>query len=257
MSEKLHIALTNDDGIQAIGLRALYSALLKAGHRVSVIAPVSEQSAVGHALTIFNPLRLKLFDEQNFKGYGVYGTPSDCVKLGMIELLKNDRPNLMLSGINAGANVGPDILYSGTVAAATEAAHLGFSAMAVSFDSYKPADLTAHADYAVKVMEQIDWSALPGRSVINLNLPNLSVDNFKGLAVCPQTSALWSDEYKERHDPRGNSYWWMEGIMPESEVEQYSDRGMLWQGYATITPLKFEFTDHASMNILNGLQIKI
>lgn len=255
MSKKLHIALSNDDGIHAFGLRFLYKALIKAGHRISVFAPVTEQSAVGHSLTIFAPLRLKVFEDGDFKGSGIYGTPSDCVKLGLIELLKDDKPDILMSGINAGANVGPDIMYSGTVAAATEGAHLGFASMAVSFDSFKYTDLTEHADYAVAVMEQLDWSALPKRAVVNLNLPNRKVSEFKGLKVCPQTSALWHDEYKEKHDPRGNSYWWMEGVMPPEKVEENSDRALLWQGYATITPLKFEFTDYESMNILEKIKI--
>ena len=118
----MRIALTNDDGIHAVGLRAIYHALLAAGHQVDVVAPMTEQSAVGHAITILGPLRVRRIKECDFNGFGVYGTPADCVKLGIGELLPH-RPDLVVSGINAGANVGPDVLYSGTVAAATEAAH--------------------------------------------------------------------------------------------------------------------------------------
>lgn len=124
------IALTNDDGIHAVGLRAIYRALLEAGHDIRVIAPMTEQSAMGHAITIISPLRVKKIEEDSFTGFGIYGTPTDCVKLGISELL-DSKPDIVVSGINAGANVGPDILYSGTVAAATEAAHLGFPALAV------------------------------------------------------------------------------------------------------------------------------
>ena len=117
----MDILLTNDDGIRAVGLRALYSALTAAGHRVFVAAPMTEQSAVGHAVTISTPLRVKEFKENGFQGLGVYGTPADCVKLGISTLLE-EKPELVVSGINAGANVGVDIIYSGTVSAATEGA---------------------------------------------------------------------------------------------------------------------------------------
>ncbi|WP_072697109.1 5'/3'-nucleotidase SurE [Desulfovibrio litoralis] len=253
----MHVVLTNDDGIQAFGLRSFYHALISSGYRVTVIAPVTEQSAVGHALTVYNPLRLKYFDEQSFKGFGIYGTPSDCMKLGLIELLKNDKPDIVVSGINSGANVGPDILYSGTVAAATEAAHLGFPAVAVSFDSYNFFDVKQHANYAVNVINNIDTENFPDRLVLNLNLPNIPANEIKGLAVCPQTTALWADVYKERHDPRGNSYWWMEGHMPKDQVEEHSDRAMLWAGYATLTPLKFDFTNREAMSLCEELKEKI
>ena len=127
----MRILLTNDDGIQAVGLRALYKALVAAGHEVHVVAPITEQSAVGHAITLSAPLRVKEFREENFFGLGVSGTPADCVKLAISTLLK-EAPELVVSGINAGANVGVDIMYSGTVSAATEGALKGFPALAVS-----------------------------------------------------------------------------------------------------------------------------
>lgn len=245
----MRVALTNDDGIHAVGLRAIYAALREAGHDVHVIAPMSEQSAVGHAITILSPLRVKLVKENGFTGYGIYGTPTDCVKLGISELLQN-APDIVVSGINAGANVGPDILYSGTVAAATEAAHLGFPALAVSYDSFQATDLTEHARYAVDIMQRIPWEELPPRRVMNLNLPDRPVSEFQGLSLCPQTSAVWKDWYYRREDPRGRPYWWLDGDIPPEKVVPGSDKGLLSDGWATLTPLKFEFTDATTLEKL-------
>ncbi len=248
----MRVALTNDDGIHAIGLRAIYQALLDAGHEVHVIAPMTEQSAVGHAITISGPLRVKLLKEPGFSGYGIYGTPTDCVKLGIGELI-GKRPDIVVSGINAGANVGPDILYSGTVAAATEAAHLGFPALAVSYDSFAATDLSAHARYAVSIMERIPWQEVPQRRVMNLNLPHRSVEELQGLALCPQTSAIWRDWYHKREDPRGNPYWWLDGAIPPDRVTPGSDKGLLNEGWATLTPLRFEFTDASTLEKLRDI----
>ena len=248
----MRIALTNDDGIHAIGLRSIYRALLDAGHEAYVVAPMTEQSAVGHAVTIHGPLRVRRVNEEGFSGHGIYGTPTDCVKLGIGELLPN-RPDLVVSGINAGANVGPDILYSGTVAAATEGAHLGFPALAVSYDSFTASDLNEHARYAVALMERIPWAEIGPRRVMNLNLPARPVKDFKGLRLCPQTSAVWKDWYYRREDPRGNPYWWLDGTIPPEDVTPDSDKGLLTEGWVTLTPLKFEFTDTHTLEKLQTL----
>ena len=246
----MYIVLTNDDGIQAPGLRALYRALLDAGHTVSTIAPVTEQSAVGHALTIALPLRVKEFSEPDFQGKGVFGTPVDCVKLGLSELVK-EKPDMVISGINAGANVGPDILYSGTVAAASEAARQGFPAMAVSYDSFARRDLSEHAAFAARLLERIPWSDLPKGCALNLNFPDMPVDRTKGLVLCPQTKANWHDWYVEGHDPRGASHWWLDGDLPADQIEPESDRAMIDKGYISLTPLKFEVTDERTLRMLS------
>ena len=246
----MRILLTNDDGIHAFGLRALYAALVGAGHEVLVFAPMTEQSAVGHSITINAPLRVKHLKESGFEGTGVFGTPTDCVKLAVSALMK-DAPDLVVSGINAGANVGPDVLYSGTVAAATEGAHLGFPALAVSYDSFaQGVDLSGHAEFALSVLERINWQSIPARRVVNLNLPAIGVHKFKGLRVCPQTAAVWNDWYDVHKDPRGNPFWWLDGqILPE-HVAEGTDKDLLGRGYATLTPLRFDFTDKETLVIL-------
>ena len=249
----MKILLTNDDGIQAVGLRALYHALLEAGHDVRVVAPVTEMSAVGHAVTLAAPLRVKTFDEKLFRGQGVSGTPVDCVKLGLATLLDSP-PDIVVSGINAGANVGVDILYSGTVSAATEGALMGLPAMAVSYDSFSPADLSGQARYTAGLIARMDWSVVPRQCVLNLNFPHMPVEESLGLRVCPQTRAAYDDWYDERVDPRGRKYYWLTGVIPPGRVSPGKDRALLTQGYITLTPLRFDFTDTQTMERLAGLE---
>ena len=249
----MDILLTNDDGIRAVGLRALHAALVEAGHTVHVVAPMTEQSAVGHSLTVFMPLRAKRLQEYDFEGLGVHGTPTDCVKLALSRILPKP-PDMVISGINAGANVGPDILYSGTVAAATEAAHSGFPAVAVSYDNFTPADAMSQARHAVRLATRIQWSTLPPRCVVNINYPNCPAEAARGVRVCPQTRAVWEDGYTECLDPRGNKYWWLTGAIPPDKVEPGSDRALLTEGWITVTPLRFDFTDGAHMGALAGLE---
>lgn len=248
----MNILLTNDDGIQAVGLRSLYRALLRGGHAVDVVAPVAEMSAVGHAVTMAQPLRVKLFEERDFTGQGVSGTPADCVKLGLTTLLTQP-PDLVVSGINAGANVGVDILYSGTVSAATEGALMGRPALAVSYDAFTPADLSEQGDFVASFVNRVNWQDLPAACVLNLNFPNRPMAQVKGLRVCPQTSAAWQDWYEMRVDPRGRKYYWLAGVIPPELVAAGQDRALLSEGYITLTPLRFDFTDREAMSRLAGL----
>lgn len=247
----MFILLTNDDGIFATGLRAIYNALVKAGHSVQVIAPFGEQSAVGHSITVTTPLRVKEINEAGFNGLAVTGTPTDCIKLGLDKLL-DKRPDLVVSGINAGANVGPDILYSGTVAAATEAAAAGLPAFAVSHNDFKHADIDLYAGFAAEIIPQIPWQDIPKKQVMNLNLPACAFTECKGLALCPQTSVAWNDWYHERTDPRGRKYWWLDGTIPLENVRPGTDKFQLEQGWATLNPLRFDFNDHECLNMLRG-----
>lgn len=248
----MRILLTNDDGIQANGLRALYHGLLEAGHDVRVVAPVTEQSAVGHAITISMPLRVKIFNEENFQGQGVYGTPADCVKLGVTALL-TEQPDLVVSGINAGANVGVDILYSGTVSAATEGALLGCPALAVSYDSFaQDADLSSQAAYAAMLIERIDWKRIPQQTVLNLNFPACDFEESRPLKLCRHTRAMYHDWYDQRHDPRGRPYYWLDGVIPADKLSPDSDRALLTQGHITLTPLRFDFTDTKTLDSLES-----
>lgn len=247
----MNILLANDDGIQAVGLRALYYALVEAGHDVQVVAPVTEQSAVGHAVTLSMPIRVKDFREDKFVGKGVYGTPVDCVKLGLTTLM-DEPPDLVLSGINAGANVGVDILYSGTVSAATEGALMELPSMAVSMDNFNPMDLSGQARYCADLLPKIPWKELPPKCVVNLNFPNRPIEEAKELVVCPHTRAPYKDWYDTRQDPRGRPYYWLDGAIPPERISADRDRALLTEGHITLTPLHFDFTDREALSLLQG-----
>ncbi|CCO24625.1 5'/3'-nucleotidase SurE [Maridesulfovibrio hydrothermalis] len=242
----MNILLTNDDGIQATGLRALYHGLKRAGMNVQVVAPVTEQSAVGHAVSLSSPLRVKKFEEDGFTGLGVYGTPVDCVKLGLTTLLK-DKPDIVVSGINSGANVGVDIIYSGTVSAATEGALMGYPALAVSYDDFNPDDLADQGDYCAELLKKIPWSELGEKTVVNLNFPAIPVKDTKELKICRHTRVSWQDWYDVRQDPRGRPYYWLDGIMPKEKISPGTDRYLLTRGHITMTPLHFDFTDREAL----------
>ncbi len=247
----MRILLTNDDGIQAVGLRALHRALVAAGHEVHVVAPVTEQSAVGHAVTLSAPLRVKEFRENGFSGQGVTGTPADCVKLGLSTLVK-DRPDVVVSGINAGPNVGVDILYSGTVSAATEGALMGFPALAVSMDDFNPVDLSGQAQYAAELLSRLPLKALPEKCVLNLNFPHRPVGEALGLKVCPHTRAPYEDWFEVRTDPRGRPYYWMCGEIRPERISAGRDRKLLSEGWITLTPLKIDFNDPGTISLLES-----
>jgi 5'-nucleotidase len=248
----MDILLTNDDGIQAYGLRALYRALRSAGHSVTVVAPLTQQSAVGHAVTLSMPLRVKSIREDGFAGYGISGTPVDAVKIALSTLLETP-PEVIVSGINAGANVGVDILYSGTVSAATEGALAGLPALAVSVDHFHPEDLRDQARWTASFIDGIQWERLPRRRVLNLNFPACPLDQSLGLRVCPQTQAVYQDEYIRRHDPRDSEYFWLTGQIPPERVQPGTDRALLSEGCVTLTPLCFDFTDAALLEQTRAL----
>ena len=247
----MRILLTNDDGIQAVGIRDLYKALVAAGHEVMVVAPISEQSAVGPAITIAMPLRVKAFKENGFRGLGVSGTPADCVKLALTTLCP-DAPDVVVSGINAGANVGVDIIYSDTVSAATEGGLMGYPAVAVSHDDYAHTYLAEQGAYVVDFLAGRPWEVAPQRCVLNLNFPACPVGETKGLRLCPPTAAVYNDWYGTRQDPRGRNYYWLTGVIPPEALLPETDRALLSAGYITLTPLRFDFTDLDTMEKLAG-----
>ncbi len=240
----IKILLTNDDGIWAIGLRALYNAFKKEGFDVFVVAPLNQQSAVGHAVTIASPIRIKEIKENHFEGIGVKGTPVDCIKFALSTLLKDKKIDLVVSGINNGVNVGVDVLYSGTVAAATEAALLNIPAIAVSIDCFTPKNLDDQAKFIVNLIKKLNLKNFPPKRVLNINFPDKPLKECKGLKICPQTHAIYKDWYEERTDPRGFPYFWLCGEILSEHLEMDSDRALLTEGYITLTPLKFDFTDY-------------
>ncbi len=241
------ILLTNDDGIQAPGLAAMYRELVQLGE-VHVVAPETVQSGTGHGITLSAPLLTNRVTIENaFTGTAVDGRPADCVKLAVSQLLPR-QPDLVVSGINSGANVGINVIYSGTVAAAIEAAFLGLPAVAVSLllRREKPADYARAASQALVAIRQCLDAGLTGGDVVSINLPALHPDEQPaGTRVVRQCTRPWADTYERRQDPRGRDYFWNSSVFTLGTTEDDTDVAALRDGYITITPLQFDLTHHA------------
>lgn len=244
------ILLTNDDGIYAPGLWALYEELSQLGE-VAVVAPESEQSAVGHAITLTSPLRVKKVNLDGVEGWAVSGTPADCVKIALAELLPA-WPDLVVSGINLGPNVGINVLYSGTVSAATEASILGVKGVALSLNSYdQDADFTAAAILARRVLAQIrDWENWSNGICLNVNLPALPPDRIKGLRITRQDTGPLVEHFERRVDPRKHVYYWLAEINERKAMDPETDCGALAAGYISITPIHHDLTNYHSLKEL-------
>jgi len=246
--------LTNDDGIYARGLLALYQELSRDAECL-IVAPEVEQSAVGHAITISRPLMVrKVRKNGGFLGYAVLGTPADCVKIGLGELA-GEPVDLVVSGINRGANVGINVLYSGTVSAATEAAIQGVSSFAISLDTHdEAADYAAAARFARKMAAFILENPLP-HVALNVNVPAVPESEIRGVVVARQGRARLMESFDKRVDPRENIYYWLAGEteLPAQEQDD-TDAGALKRGMITVTPIHFDLTRH---DLLDGLRTRV
>lgn len=238
----MKILVCNDDGIGSEGIFQLADSLSEIGE-VIVVAPISEQSAVGHSITMKVPLRYQEYTlRNNIKGYAVEGTPADCVKFGIKNILK-EAPDIVVSGINHGANTAVSIIYSGTVSAAREAAIMGFPAIAFSITDHKP----THFEYARKIAKNITTMVcerkLKRGTLLNVNIPNLSENNIKGILPTKQGNAIWDDSYEERIDPYGNKYYWLTGNLIDHDQSMENDQIAVKNNFVAITPIHFDLTD--------------
>ena len=250
----MHILLTNDDGIHAPGLWAIYQAL-RPEHQVEVVAPESEQSAVGHAISLLNPLRVKKVRKNgSFFGWAVSGTPADCVKIAMAEVLPR-RPDMVISGINLGSNVGINVLYSGTVSAATEAAIMGIRSMAVSLSTYKEPDFGVAARFAARLAPEVLEMNLPEGVCLNVNVPSLPENQIKGVLLTRQEDGVLVERYEQRVDPRENIYYWLAGVNTKRELEPGTDFWAVENGYISITPIHHDLTHYAVLEMLTGREL--
>jgi 5'-nucleotidase len=245
----MRFLLTNDDGIYAKGLSSLYDEL---SHEADclIVAPEIEQSAVGHAITIFRPLMVRRATKNGkFLGYAVYGTPADCVKIGIKELA--EKPvDMVVSGINRGSNAGINVLYSGTVSAATEAAIMGVPSMAISLDTHKEADFTYAAKFARKMTRLILSSPELKDSAINVNIPCLPREKIKGVVVVRQNKNNIVETFEKRVDPRENTYYWISGEYSSKARNENTDVAALASGFITITPIQYDLTKYDLMDTL-------
>ncbi|MEA1990764.1 MAG: 5'/3'-nucleotidase SurE [Thermodesulfobacteriota bacterium] len=251
----MNILLTNDDGIYAQGLYSLYE-VLKDDHELFVVAPDSERSAVGHAITLVDPLRVRSVNRNgSFFGLALSGTPADCVKLAVHELIKKPI-DLVISGINQGANLGINVLYSGTVSAATEAAILGIRSAAISLDTYREPDFCFAAKFAKRLVAWLNKVDLSSGVAVNVNVPALPSDQILGVRVTRQGTSRFMEQFDKRVDPRGNIYYWQTSSETLAAHEGDDiDSIALKRGYITITPIHFDLTSYSTLNSLPTLQI--
>ncbi len=254
----MKILLSNDDGVHAEGLQFLYHELKKLGE-VWVVAPLEEKSTTGHSLTLHKPLRMI---KMGPRFYGVSGSPADCVYLGIRQLLKT-MPDLVVSGINRGANLGQDVYYSGTVSAAREACILGLRSFAVSlsvdytkFQTEKELHYATAAKVALKVLKTSALRDLPLHTLMNLNVPDLPLGKVKGVRVAHQGFRLYSGSILSRKDHRGKDYYWVGGHYKGFRKDLDSDCHVVDSGYASLTPLKLDATDTSFLGVLRGTELE-
>ncbi len=257
-----HILLTNDDGIEAPGLRALLRALLPLS-RVTVFAPDHNWSAAGHTKTMHKPLRVTPYSfepalEQShgndLVAYTTTGAPSDCVALALLGFL-SEKPDLVISGINQGANLGHDLTYSGTVAAAMEAVIHRLPAVAVSLDSYDSQDFGFAAQVAAWVVEQVKEQGLPSGIFLNVNVPCRPLNQIAGVVITRLGRRVYRDVLVERHDPRGQPYYWIGGEPPSGHPDQGTDIWAMANGYVSITPVHLDMTARELIPVLQAWRL--
>ena len=248
----MRILLTNDDGIYAKGLSSLYEEISQEAECL-IVAPETEQSAVGHAITISRPLMVRRATKNgSFLGYAVLGTPADCVKIGIKELA--EKPvDLVVSGINRGSNAGINVIYSGTVSAATEALILGIPAIAISLDTHKEADFTYAAKFARKMVQLIMNNPIIQSSAINVNIPCIPSEQIKGVCVVRQGKSNIIETFEKRVDPRENTYYWISAGCASASDAKDTDVAALAAGYITITPLQYDLTRYDLMDTLQEI----
>ncbi|MBP6584254.1 MAG: 5'/3'-nucleotidase SurE [Flavobacterium sp.] len=246
------ILVTNDDGISAAGIRTLISIMSEIGD-VVVVAPDKPQSAMGHAITINNTLYLNKMsaDDSSIIEYNCSGTPVDCVKLAVNEILHR-KPDLCVSGINHGSNSSINVIYSGTMSAAVEAGIEGIPAIGFSLLDYDwNADFSQIKSYVKKITMEVLKNKLPNGVVLNVNLPKLKENEIKGIKICRQAKALWMEKFDKRKTPQGKDYYWLTGEFVNEDKGEDTDEWALENGYVSIVPIQFDMTAHHTIQQLN------
>ena len=245
MKEKPLILVTNDDGISAPGIRTLISVMNEIGN-VVVVAPDSPQSAMGHAITINSTLqchKIKIDDGPQIE-YSCSGTPADCVKLGINEILKK-KPDLCVSGINHGSNSSINVIYSGTMSAAIEASIEGVPAIGFSLLDYSwKADFSEIKNIIKNITLKSLSNGIPKSTALNVNFPKLKEKAIKGIKICNQANAYWIEKFDKRINPQGREYYWLTGEFINNDKSIESDEWALNNGFVSIVPVKFDLTNH-------------
>lgn len=260
MERKPNILVSNDDGIEAPGLQRLVEEL-KSFANVYVSAPYRQQSAVGHSITIFYPLRTyEHFKDGEFFGIAVEGTPADAVKIGVLHFFKNVKFDMVVSGINHGANTAINIIYSGTVSAATEGTILGIPSIAVSLTTFSKVDFVEPAKITSSILKQMwedDKINLHEGTLLNMNIPNAPLNEIKGVMITKQGKSYWEDAFEVRADPNGRDYYWLTGHMEYRDKLNEFDVAAVKDNYVSITPLHFDLTDYKTYEEIKNWKIKL
>jgi 5'-nucleotidase len=252
MISKPTILVTNDDGINAPGIRALISVMAEIG-KVIVVAPDSPQSAMGHAITINSTLYLNKVSAENadITEYACSGTPVDCVKLAVNEILKM-KPDLCVSGVNHGSNSSINVIYSGTMSAAVEAGIEGIPAIGFSLLDYAwSANFEAIKPFIKKIALEVLSKKMTEGTVLNVNFPKLKQEDIKGIKICRQAKALWMERFDKRQTPFGKDYYWLTGEFVNQDKGEDTDEWALANGYISIVPVQFDLTAHHAIAQLN------
>ncbi|MBN1154962.1 5'/3'-nucleotidase SurE [candidate division KSB1 bacterium] len=251
----MKILLTNDDGINAPGLYALYTEMIKAGD-VVVVAPDSEKSAVGHAITLSDPLRVTPFyKNDHIFGHAVNGTPADCVKLAYWALEIN--PDIVISGINLGSNTGINILYSGTVSAATEGMFLDIPSIAISLTTFHEPDFRFAAKFARHLSAIVMDHGLPKGTLLNVNVPAIPEEEIEGIEITRQGHANYQEKFDKRIDPHKRVYYWLTGTKIELEQDDEVDDRAIINKKISITPVQFDLTNYQFMDELKSWKFEL
>lgn len=253
----MRILLTNDDGIRAKGIQSLWKVLAEIAD-VYVIAPDVEKSAMSQAITVQHPIRLDEYSaEAVIKAWEVGGTPTDCVKIALEEVLVDSLPDMVVSGINHGPNLGTDILYSGTVSAAIEAALHGLPAIAVSLNAWDHCDFTVAAQFVKQLVPKLMQDPLPPHTLLNVNVPALPASEITGVAVTKLGFRQYENTFEHRKDPRGRSYYWMGGNIVDDETSEDNDINAVKQGKIAVTPVHFDLTNYQLLNTVDDWNLTL
>lgn len=249
------ILISNDDGINAPGLKCLVETIKSLGDLI-VVAPDQPQSGMGHAITISKPLRVELVKKKNgCKWHTCSGTPADCIKLGTKIILKK-LPDLVVSGINHGSNSSTNALYSGTLSAAMEGAIEGIPAIGFSYcDHSWSADMEVCRDIVKTITKKVLNKGLPAGTLLNVNIPNVNEKPLKGIKICRQANARWVEEFEERVDPSGKNYYWLKGNFKNFDKGQDTDEWALSHNYVSVVPLQYDLTAHHVISVINGWEL--
>jgi len=252
-----NILITNDDGINAPGLRKLIETMRPLGN-VIVVAPDQPMSGSGHAITVRHPLRLHLIkDEEGYKEYGCTGTPVDCVKLGEQVVLRK-KPDLMVSGINHGSNASVNIVYSGTMAAVLESAISGIPSIGFSLLDYSHhADFSSCGPIASKIARTVLANGLPDGVCLNVNIPAVNGHEISGIKICRQGRSKWVEEFDTRTDPHHRDYYWLTGYFEKLEENEDTDQWALENNFVSVVPVHFDLTAHYALDTIKQWNLDV